>query len=277
MRTDLFTIGKFTVHGYGFMIAIGFLLAILVAELRAKKYKLKDDTIIDIAIIAGIGGFLGAKVLYIIVEFDTFIKNPLGVLGSSGFVVYGGIIFGVLFNFLYCRLKHLNFLEYFDIVMPEIALAQGFGRLGCFLAGCCYGEETTSWFSVVFPESSLFAPSGVQLIPTQLISSVFDFLNMVILIVIAHQFGYTYWKNVRGEDAKRKHIASGDIGFIYFITYGVGRFIIEFFRGDVRGSVGALSTSQFISVIMVILGVVLLILNHKLIRGNYERKGVETN
>ena len=132
MKTDLFSIGSLTVHGYGLMIGIGFILAMLLAEYRAKRLGLREEAIIDITIIAGVSGFLGAKLLYVIVEFDEFIKNPKAVLGSAGFVVYGGIIAGVLCCMLYCKVKKLNFMEYFDLVMPEIALAQGFGRIGCF-------------------------------------------------------------------------------------------------------------------------------------------------
>lgn len=275
MKTDIITIGGVTIHGYGLMIAIGFILAIFVAEFRAKKYKLRDESVIDIALIAGIGGFVGAKLLFVIVEFKAFLEAPLEVLGSSGFVVYGGIIFGVLFNIIYCKMKKLNFGEYFDLVMPEIALAQGFGRLGCFLAGCCYGEVTTSRFGVVFPESSGFAPAGVRLVPTQLMSACGDFLNMALLMFIAYKFGYTAWKNLKNKDVSRKHLLAGDVGLIYFITYGVGRFIIEFFRGDVRGSIGVLSTSQFISVIAVVLGVVLLVINHKFVGEFYEKKEKE--
>ncbi|WP_027438534.1 prolipoprotein diacylglyceryl transferase [Lachnospira multipara] len=275
MKTDIITIGGVTIHGYGLMIAIGFILAIFVAEFRAKKYKLRDESVIDIALIAGIGGFLGAKLLFVIVEFKAFLEAPLEVLGSSGFVVYGGIIFGVLFNIIYCKMKKLNFGEYFDLVMPEIALAQGFGRLGCFLAGCCYGEVTTSRFGVVFPESSGFAPAGVRLVPTQLMSACGDFLNMALLMFIAYKFGYTAWKNLKNKDSNKKHFLAGDVGLIYFITYGVGRFIIEFFRGDVRGSIGVLSTSQFISVIAVVLGVVLLVINHKFVGEFYDKKEKE--
>ena len=175
MKTDLFSIGSLTVHGYGLMIGIGFILAMLLAEYRAKRLGLREEAIIDITIIAGVSGFLGAKLLYVIVEFDEFIKNPKAVLGSAGFVVYGGIIAGVLCCMLYCKVKKLNFMEYFDLVMPEIALAQGFGRIGCFLAGCCYGRETTSHFGVIFPVGSQ-APAGVKLIPTQLISAGADFV-----------------------------------------------------------------------------------------------------
>ena len=96
MKTDLFHIGKFVIHGYGLMIGIGFVLALLVGEYRAKKMGMKEEALIDIAIIAGVSGFLGAKLLYIIVSFKDFIEDPIGVLGSSGFVVYGGLIAGVL-------------------------------------------------------------------------------------------------------------------------------------------------------------------------------------
>ena len=244
MKTDLFSIGSFTVHGYGLMIGIGFILAMLLAEYRAKKLGLREESIIDITIIAGVSGFLGAKLLYIIVEFDTFIKDPKAVLGSAGFVVYGGIIAGVLCCMFYCRIKKLNFLEYFDLVMPEIALAQGFGRIGCFLAGCCYGRETESLFGVVFPAGSQ-APAGVKLIPTQLISAGADFIHVIILLVIAGSFSYTVAKN------------------IYMMFYGIGRFLIEFLRNDYRGEIGFLSTSQFISIFFVICGAGLLVLNAK--------------
>ena len=155
MKKDLFYIGRFSVHGYGLMIGIGFILALFLGEYRAKKKGMKEEAIIDLAIIAAVGGFLGAKILYIIVSLKEFLQNPLAVIGSEGFVVYGGIISGVLCCMLYCKVKKLKFLDYFDIVMPEVALAQAFGRIGCFLAGCCYGRPTDSVFGVVFPEDSL--------------------------------------------------------------------------------------------------------------------------
>ena len=239
MKTDLFSIGSFTVHGYGLMIGIGFILAMLLAEYRAKKLGLREESIIDITIIAGVSGFLGAKLLYIIVEFDTFIKDPKAVLGSAGFVVYGGIIAGVLCCMLYCRIKKVSFIEYFDLVMPAVALAQGFGRIGCFFAGCCYGKATDSWFGITFTHSD-YAPNGVKLIPTQLISSAGDF--MICLMLLAY--------------AKRKP-RKGRVASLYLMFYGIGRFGVEFLRSDYRGSVGFLSTSQFISIGIVAAGIIL--------------------
>ena len=95
---------------------------------------IKTKQFLDIAIFGILSGFIGAKLLYVLVEFDRFLENPMDVLGSEGFVVYGGIIVGALAGVLYCRIKKLPCWEYFDLLAPSIAVAQGFGRIGCFLA-----------------------------------------------------------------------------------------------------------------------------------------------
>lgn len=234
MKLELFSIGPVTVHGYGFMIGIGVLVCIMLGVYRAKQTGvIKEEEVLDIAIYGLLAGFLGAKLLYVIVEFERFIEDPMSVLGAEGFVVYGGIVLGVLAAIVYCRIKKISFLECFDLLAPSISIAQGFGRLGCFLAGCCYGRETTSFLGVVFPEGCM-APAGVKLLPTQIFSSVGDFIITAILL--------WYYK-------KRKHV--GDVGVLYMILYGVGRFFIEFLRSDERGGFGSLSTSQWISIVIV--------------------------
>ena len=239
MKIDLFSIGPLTVHGYGLMIGIGVLCCIFMGMKRAKKNGLSEDAVIDIAIWGLVAGFLGAKLLYVIVEWKRFLADPLSVLGSEGFVVYGGIIAGVLAAIIYCKRKKLVFLEYFDLCSASIALAQGFGRIGCFLAGCCYGRETTSSLGVVFPEGSL-APAGVKVLPAQLFSSAGDFGIMFVLLWHYHH---------------RKKV--GDTGFLYMLLYGIGRFGIEFLRNDNRGEVGIFSTSQFISLFIIAAAILL--------------------
>lgn len=235
MAIDLFSIGPFTVHGYGLMIGIGFLLAVMVGGYRTKKLGLSEDDFINIAICLLIFGWTGGKMLFILVNFKAFLASPMSLLGSEGFVVYGGIITGILSIYIYCRIKKLSFLSYMDMMAPAVAINQGLGRVGCFMAGCCYGRPTDSWFGVVFPDGCL-APAGVKLIPTQLISAAFDIAMAVLLILITRKVKYR-----------------GMISGIYLMMYGVGRFIIEIFRNDVdRGMIGALSTSQFISIFMVV-------------------------
>ncbi|GFZ32950.1 diacylglyceryl transferase [Clostridium zeae] len=238
MYNELIRFGPITIYGYGLMIGIGILAAYIVTDYRAKKINVDRDPIFNIAIWGVIGGILGAKLLYYMTVINQIISDPKLLLNiSDGFVVYGGIIGGILSAFIYCKKEKINFLKYFDLIIPSVALAQGFGRIGCFLAGCCYGEETTSKINVIFKHSN-FAPNNVRLVPTQLISSGLDFLNFVVLIFIAK-----YKK------------ADGIVAGCYLVFYSAGRFILEFYRGDlVRGSVGSLSTSQFISIFMFIIG-----------------------
>lgn len=239
MKNDLFSIGPFTIHGYGLMIALGIVVCVIMGTYRAKKHGYKEDAVLDIAIFSVLAGFLGAKLLFVLVEFDRFLENPMQVLGSEGFVVYGGIIAGVLAAVLYCRIKKLSFLEYFDLLAPSVSIAQGFGRIGCFLAGCCYGRETHAFWGVTFPEGS-FAPAGVPLIPTQLLSSEGDFAITGILLLYS-------------KHSKQK----GNTGALYLLLYGIGRFLVEFLRSDDRGTVGILSTSQFISIGIVLLAILM--------------------
>lgn len=257
MKNELLTIGPFTVYGYGLMIAIGILAAYWVGEYRAKKYGLEADHVFHFVIWCVLGGFLGAKLLYLITEIKDILANPDIVLHfADGWVVYGGIIGGILAAMLYSRIKGLKFLAYFDLLIPSVALAQGFGRIGCFLAGCCYGIETDKVFGIVFHESS-YAPNGIRLLPTQLISSGLDF---------AHFFVLTWF-------AGRKK-ADGQIGGLYLVFYSIGRFILEFFRGDlIRGNVGRLSTSQFISLFTVVAGIVIVVLCGKKHKGEGEYAG----
>lgn len=238
MRPDLFSIGPITIHGYGLMIGIGFLAAILIGMKRAEKHGLDKDIVFNMGLLCIVGGMLGAKILFIITEWNNIIhsRNLWSDL-AYGFVVYGGIIGGILILYVYSRFKKLNFLQYMDLIVPSVSIGQGFGRIGCLLAGCCYGRETDCPIGIVFHNSE-FAPNGVSLLPTQIFSSLGDF-------AIA---GFLIW--YVGKQKK-----DGKVISMYLILYGVGRFIVEIFRNDPRGNVGMLSTSQFISIFMVAFGV----------------------
>lgn len=241
MRLILFEIFGIKIYSYGFMIAIGIITAGYMFMKRAKNKGYDEDSIFNLTIISVIAGVLGGKLLFILTELNTVIKNPSVLLKfGEGFVIYGAIIAGALAVYIYCRIKKWNILEVLDLIVPGIAIAQGFGRIGCFLAGCCYGKETDIFCGVTFPINSL-ALSGVKLIPTQLFSSAFDFILGGFLILVA-----------------RKTKIKGSTVSIYIIVYSIGRFIIEFLRNDPRGSVWILSTSQFISIFTLIVGIAIL-------------------
>jgi phosphatidylglycerol:prolipoprotein diacylglycerol transferase len=238
MHPVLFELGFITVYSYGFMIAIGIISAVLLSIYRGKKAGMNTDVIMNLGIYGLVGGFIGAKLLFWITEFPNIIDNPNYIIEtlSSGFVVYGGIIGGFAAGYSYCKIKHLDFLLYIDLIVPAIALAQGFGRIGCFEAGCCYGRETNRAFGIIF-HNSLIAPNGISLVPTQLYSSAGAFILAGTLLYFASRM-------------KRK----GQVAGLYMILYSIGRFVIEIFREDQRGTVGNLSTSQFICIFMFLIG-----------------------
>jgi len=250
MYNELLHIGPFTIYGYGLMVGIGVLAAYFTAEARAKKRGLDHEKVFGFVISCVLAGFLGSKILYTITIFDKFVENPKIIIDtfSQGWVVYGGIIGGIVGGALYCKFNKLNILKYVDNAFPSVAIGQGFGRIGCFLAGCCYGKECNGPFCITFTNSH-FAPNNVPLIPTQLIMSACDFLLA---------FGLIFLYN-------RKLNKPGQTAALYLVFYSIGRFLIEYLRGDLdRGNVGIFSTSQFISIFTVIAGIIGFILATKL-------------
>ena len=244
MYNDLFSIGPLTFHTYGLMIAIGVLACISLAEKSARFLHLDDETIFPLALWCLVDGGIGSKLLYFVTIRKELLADPASIVNhlSSGWVVYGGIIGGIAASVLYlCRVKKTVYLPYFDACMPAVSLAQGFGRLGCFFAGCCYGVETDAWYGIAFTHSD-YAPNHVKLFPSQLISSAYDFALCAFLVWLM----------------RRKKVRPGVVGSLYLVFNSIGRFIIEFFRGDLaRGSVGVLSTSQFIAVFLLAAGIAL--------------------
>ena len=244
MYNDLFSIGPLTFHTYGLMTAIGIISAYYMIEARGKKRNFTEEQsghIFGLVAFCVLFGYIGSKLLFMLTILPELMQDPSRILQSisDGWVVFGGILGGIFGAWIFCKWKKLPAGEYFDLAFPGVALAQGFGRIGCFFAGCCYGAQTESAFSIVFKNSD-YAPNHVHLIPTQLISSALDFLLCFFLL--------WYEKRIKKRD--------GELAAVYLVLYSVGRFILEFWRGDLgRGSVGNLSTSQFIGIFTALAGV----------------------
>ena len=237
-------IGSLDIPTFGLMMMLGMLAAFALIYANRKRIPYTEDDLVTMALYAIIGGFIGSKLLYWIVEFDRILADPHFLLETltAGFVFYGALILGSLSVWFFTRRKKQCFFAYADLVMPAFILAQGFGRIGCFCAGCCYGAPTASALGVVYPAGSA-APAGIPLLPTQLFESAFCFLFAAVLTVLLRK-------------QKRYGLTTG----VYLVGYGVWRFVIEFFRSDDRGAVGALSTSQFIGIFIILAGIALLLL-----------------
>ena len=270
MHPVFFQMGGIVGYSYGLMIGIGALLAIFVSEWRAKRRGLDGELVFSAAVWGLLAGLLGAKLTFIISNIKLLFTNPSYVLGTDGFTVYGGVVLGIIVGGLIVKRKKVDVPVYLDLVIPQIALAQGFGRIGCFLAGCCYGKPTDSHFGVVFPVEAI-APSGIPLIPTQLISAAGDLLIFAILLLLSN-FATDYLKVRKGEEElldkdavtkKLRFFQPLSISGMYLILYGIGRFAIEFLRADPRRTALGLTSNQYVSIVFVIAGLALIFYGYK--------------
>ena len=270
MHPVFFQMGGIVGYSYGLMIGIGALLAIFVSEWRAKRRGLDGELVFSAAVWGLLAGLLGAKLTFIISNIKLLFTNPSYVLGTNGFTVYGGVVLGIIVGGLIVKRKKVDVPVYLDLVIPQIALAQGFGRIGCFLAGCCYGKPTDSHFGVVFPVEAI-APSGIPLIPTQLISAAGDLLIFAILLLLSN-FATDYLKVRKGEEElldkdavtkKLRLFQPLSMSGMYLILYGIGRFAIEFLRADPRRTALGLTSNQYVSIVFVIAGLALIFYGYK--------------
>ncbi|MDO4564481.1 MAG: prolipoprotein diacylglyceryl transferase [Clostridia bacterium] len=246
-----FDFGLFTLPAMGVCILIGTLIALAVLFFIRRYSVLSADDILDGIIWAVLIGFLLAKVLFWIVEPEAFTLDfsstgaffeSLWSLIGEGMVFYGGLIGGVGALALVARRKKKGFFTYCDLFAPCFCLAHAGGRFGCYFSGCCYGMECVSPISINYPVHGEFALR----LPTQLMEAGFLIILAVSLIIVL-----------------KKSKRTGTVTAWYLLLYSVWRFIIEFFRGDPRGAIGALSTSQFISLFIFAGGVLVLILSRK--------------
>ena len=242
MLPILLEFGDLTLHTYGVMLAVGFLLAIFVALREARRLGIEANLIMDLAFYLLMAALVGSRLIYVISHWEEFQDDPLNALRfwRGGLVFYGGLIFAFLAGLWYVRKYRLNFPKLADLIAPSIALGQAVGRLGCFAAGCCYGLPTDVPWACTFTDPVSLAPRNIPLHPTQLYESAATFAIFITLLSM-----------------RRKGRFRGKLFWYYLLFYSLARFVIEFFRGDPRGFVipGILSMAQAIG-----LGVILLTL-----------------
>ena len=249
MYPRLFELGYITVYTYGVLLAAAYLGGLQLARVRAQHRGLDSNRVLDLGIYIIISALLGAKLLLLITDFKSFTADPreLLTLARSGGVFYGGLIVAVIVALWYIRRVGLPLWTTCDVFAPGIALGHVIGRFGCLFAGCCYGKPTGKPWGITFTDpfaaTNVGTPLGVPLHPTQLYEAGAEFLILLVLLFSERKGrpypGRTFW--------------------LYMLLYAVSRFIIEFFRGDERGTVGMFSTSQFISIVLAPLAVAMLV------------------
>lgn len=249
--------GLFPIPMYGTVFGIGFAIAVLIARKIGPLYGIGRDDITFASIYGILGLLVGAKALYfltklpaIIMHFDIYLRalreDPLNAISYafSGLVFYGGLFGAILGVYCYCRQYKVAFIPYLDIYAPLLPFIHGFGRIGCFLAGCCYGIEYHGFGSVQFPYNELVPElNKVPRMPVQLMEAALNFILCAVLFFLM----------------KKKKMRAGQLMGIYFVYYAIARYLLEELRGDIiRGGVGQFSTSQIISILLLPVGIVLI-------------------
>lgn len=233
-------IGKFLIPYYGFFALIGLIVAFCIAYFQVKRYKLNFDDFILLSCVTGFFAIIGSKLLFILISWnDINIKkikdiNYFKDIFNSGFVFYGGLI-GILVGIYICKkIFKIEVREYLKYCTPVIPIVHAFGRIGCSIVGCCYGCPFESSISVVYTKS-LFAPNNIALFPVQRVEAISLFLIAIVLLIYINKL-------------------NGKYAFEYYIfSYAMVRFVLEYFRYDeYRGTLNGLSTSQYISIFLII-------------------------
>jgi len=244
----LFHIGSFNVPTYGLLVATGVLIGLWISVRNSEKQGINGEHAWNLGILVVLCGIVGAKILYIVVDWSYYMAHPseifsLGTLQAGG-VFSGGLLGALAAAIWYIRKNHMPALGTCDAFAPGLAMGHAIGRLGCFAAGCCYGKETTHFWGVTFTNPLANAwtgtPLGKSLEPTQLFESAVELANFFILT----------WM------LKRKKF-EGQVFGAYLFLYGIARYFLEFLRGDPgRGEVfgGIMTGTQLISIGLVITG-----------------------
>jgi phosphatidylglycerol:prolipoprotein diacylglycerol transferase len=237
----LFKLGAFNIYSYGFFVALGIVTGAILCVLKVRKsnIKISFEQTAALFFYAVLSALVGSRLLFVLVNFDVYRQNPLGVLKiwEGGLIFYGGLILAIGVSIWTMKWHRLPIWKLADLVSPPIALGLFFGRIGCFLAGCCYGGETSISWGVIFTDSNSLAQLNVPVHPTQL----YDAANGLAL------FLFLSW-------IERKKSFNGEIFWLFLLLYSISRFFVEMFRGDPRGFVlgEIFSTSQGIGILLAI-------------------------
>ncbi len=247
MHPDLFSIGPLTLHTYGLFVAIGFISALLVTVKIAKTSGLNAHQVTDLGFVMILWTVIGSRLMYVLFNASFYLAHPLHIfkVWEGGLVFSGGLLAAVLALAWTKKKQGLSFWAVADLWAPGVALGQAIGRIGCFMAGCCYGRPTDMPWGFIFSHPRSLAPLHMALHPTQLYSVLSGFIIFLILVIL-----YT-----------REHF-KGQVILWFLILHSTGRLVIERFRGDFRGVIPGMdmSVTQLVTLITLVVSFAILLM-----------------
>ncbi len=239
MFPEIVKIYGFSIHTYGLLIAIGIIIALFIVKKECKRAGINGDKVVDILFWGIWAGIIGSRIFYVIYFPQEFKNDFFEVfkIWKGGLVFHGGLIAAVPLVIYLLIKNRIPVVKTLDVVALGIPIAHFFGRLGCFSAGCCYGEVCDLPWAVKFTHPQTIAPPNIPLHPTQLYEA---FLNLFLFLFLFL--------------TRKKKWKEGSVFGSYLLGYGLIRFSVEFFRGDPRGVYINLSTAQWISLVFAATG-----------------------
>lgn len=244
MQPFLFQSESFTLAAYGPVYLLSFLVGISAFAYLGTAFGFRFGKLIDIAFQFSIAGEIGAHLTFMVTEWAAFAAGDIGwkQFLLAGRVVLGGVLAGVLAAMWLFRRNGVPVWAGMDAAMTGVAVAMGTGRIGCLLAGCCFGQPTDWWWGFTFTNPLARAvsgtPIGVPLHPTQILQMLDGFVLFLLLYFLFFRRRF-----------------DGQVTALFFMLQGLSRFLIEFLRGDPRGGTGGLATSQWIGLGMIVAGI----------------------
>jgi phosphatidylglycerol:prolipoprotein diacylglycerol transferase len=255
-----FEIGALQIRWYGVMMALGFLAGLINWTILGKKEGKDLNFCSDMLFWIMISGIIGGRLAFVIADIiggdSIYISNPLEIffIWRGGLIYYGGFIVASIALIVFARVRREKFLALCDLAISSVPLAHVFGRIGCFLNGCCYGKLYNGFTSVAYPRGSAPFADHVNtglvhhldrhsknVYPVQLYEAGF---NLILFLILLWMFKH-----------KKKN---GHVTVLYFLIYPAGRFCLEFLRGDARVPFMGLSVAQVISIVLIIFALSLL-------------------
>lgn len=248
LQQILFEIGGFSIRSYGVIVAIAILLGLIVSYVLASDDEQYREHLLDLLMYAIMGGVLGARLWQIFFyDWGYYSANPGEILKiwHGGLAVQGSLVGAFLVGWVYTRLKKIDFWRLADIAAPGLILGQGIGRIACFLNGDAYGTPTNSGFGLVYPPGTpAYNVYGSQpLWPAEVWEGQWDIIVFVIILILSRGRKWT----------------KGTLFLSYIILYSLGRFALEFLRGDVTTHMLGLSSGQWGSIAAIAVSVICMV------------------
>ena len=243
-------LGPISIRWYAIFIVSGLLLAVYLAMKEAPRRKIIPDDILDFILIAFPLAIIGARVYYVIFDWSYYASQPFSevfAIWNGGLAIYGGLITGAIVLFVFSYYRAINPLDFLDVAAPGVMIAQAIGRWGNFINQEAYGKIVDNLnYLPSFIKNQMYI-DGSYRVPTFLYESLWNLLGFIIIMALRH---------------RPRFLKQGEIAFFYLIWYGCGRFVIEGMRTDSLMLFG-IRVSQWLSAILIAIGIVLIIWRRK--------------